>query len=171
MPEPFTRVNNLENFMISKFPVHGTGCLCPYNFLDSQRPAVVFRARIIQPPAVTTISKCFQNTSCLFKKIKVKVRKRPDCTTTFRRAIAPADDITLRCNHSTSHLKWYVGAPQGIEIAPASEFREFRCLNPSPASIIWKISWFPNFRSMEPVACVRITFLIRNVQPWYFVHV
>ena len=29
---------------------------------------------------------------------------------------------------------------QGIEIAPASEFHEFRSLNPSPASIFWKNS-------------------------------
>ena len=82
--------------MISKFPVHGTGCLCTYNFLVSQRPAVILSENKIQTPADTTISKLFQNTSFMVTKTMVKVRKRPDCTTTFRRAIAPVDDITLR---------------------------------------------------------------------------
>ena len=35
-----------------------------------------------------------------------------------------------------------MGAPQGIEIAPANEFHEFGSLNPPLASIFWKISWF-----------------------------
>ena len=82
--------------MIFKFPVHGTGCSDPYNFLDSQRPAVILSGSKIQTPADTTIFKCFQNTSFMVTKINVKLRKRPDCTTTFRRAIAPVDDITLR---------------------------------------------------------------------------
>ena len=30
--------------MISKVPVHGTGCLVKYNFLDSQRPDVIVTA-------------------------------------------------------------------------------------------------------------------------------
>ena len=50
----------------------------------------------IQTPADTTISKLFQNTSFTVTKIMVEVRKRPGCTTTFRGAIAPVDDITLR---------------------------------------------------------------------------
>ena len=82
--------------MIFKFPVHGPGCSDPYNFLDSQRPAVIRRESKIQTPADTTISKLFQNTSFTVTKSMVKVRKRPDCTTTFRRTIAPVDDITLR---------------------------------------------------------------------------
>ena len=82
--------------MISKFPVHGTGCLCTYNFLNSQRQAVILRESKIQTPADTTIPNVFQDTSFIVTKMKVKVRKRMDCTTTFRRAIAPVDDITLR---------------------------------------------------------------------------
>ena len=82
--------------MIFKFPVHGTGCLCTYNVFASQRPAVILLGNEIQTPADTTISKVFQNTSFIVTKMKVEVRKRPDCTTTFRRAIAPVDDITLR---------------------------------------------------------------------------
>ena len=50
----------------------------------------------IQTPADTMISKLFQNTSFMVTKIMVKVRKRMDCTTTFRRTIALVDDITLR---------------------------------------------------------------------------
>ena len=76
----------------------------PYNFFISQRPAVILSGNEIQTPADTTISNLFQNTSCMVTKITVKLRKRPDCTTTFRGAIAPADDITLRWNHSTSHV-------------------------------------------------------------------
>ena len=82
--------------MISKFPVHGPGCLGTYNFFVSQRPAVILSENEIQTPADWAISKLFQNTSFMVTKMKVKVRKRPDCTTTFRRAIAPVDDITLR---------------------------------------------------------------------------
>ena len=68
----------------------------------------------------------------------LKVRKRPLDTTAFRGAIAPVDDITLRCNHSTNHVEWSVGAPQGIEIAPANEFHEIRGLNPSAMSFFRK---------------------------------
>ena len=70
--------------------------MAPYNFLDSQRPAVILSQNEIQTPADTTICKSFQNTSFMVTKTMVKIRKRPDCTTTFRRAIAPVDDITLR---------------------------------------------------------------------------
>ena len=62
----------------------------------------------------------------------------------------------------------YVGAPQGIEIAPASEFHDFRSLNPPPASLFLKISWFPKFGLMTTDAWTRITFLFRNGQPSYF---
>ena len=70
--------------------------MVPYNFFVSQRPAVILWESKIQTPADTTISKVFQDTLFMVTKMKVKVRKRMDCTTTFRRAIAPADDITLR---------------------------------------------------------------------------
>ena len=82
--------------MISKFPVHGTGCLATYNFLDSQRPAVILSGSKIQTPADTTIFKCFQNTSFMVTEMKVKLRKPTDYTTTIRETNAPVDDITLR---------------------------------------------------------------------------
>ena len=78
--------------------------MAPYDFFISQRPAVILSENEIQIPADTTIFKSFQNTSFMVTKFKVEVRKRMDCTTTFRRAIALVDDITLRCNHSTSHV-------------------------------------------------------------------
>ena len=74
----------------------GPVAMVPYNCFVSQRPAVILWESEIQTPADTTISKAFQNTSFMVTKMKVKVRKRTDCTTTFRRAIAPVDDITLR---------------------------------------------------------------------------
>ena len=82
--------------MISKVRAHGAGCSCTYNFFASQRPAVILWENEIQTPADTTISKVFQNTSFMVTKLMVEVRKRPDCTTAVRRAIAPVDAITLR---------------------------------------------------------------------------
>ena len=52
-----------------------------------------------------------------------------------------------------------MGAPQGIEIAPANEFRDFGGLNPSQASIFWKIQDFQKTDLMEPVAMAPYNFL------------
>ena len=82
--------------MIFKFPVHETGCVATYNFLDSQRPTVLLSVNEIHARADQTNCGDFQTSSFTVTKMKIKVRKRPDCTTTFRRAIAPVDDITLR---------------------------------------------------------------------------
>ena len=82
--------------MISKFPVHGTGCSDSYNFLVSQRREVILSETNLQARADRTIFKSFQNTSFMVTKMMVEVLKRMDCTTTFRRAIALLDDITLR---------------------------------------------------------------------------
>ena len=70
--------------------------MAPYNFFASQRPAVILWESKIQTPADTTISNVFQNTSFTVTKTTLKVRKRPDCTTAVRRAIAPVDAITVR---------------------------------------------------------------------------
>ena len=93
-------------------------------------------------------------------KIQIKVRKRMDCTTTVRRTIALVDDITLRCNHATSHVEWNVGTPQGIEIASANEFHEFRSLNPSAASIFSKIWVIPKFSVQGPGGVDSYNFLV-----------
>ena len=118
--------------------VHGLGCLDSYNFFVSQRPTVIRAGDLLEVRADQTIYKTFQNTFYLVTKMHVKIGKRPDHTTAFRRTIAPVDDITLRCNHSTSHVGWNVGAPRSIEIAPANEFHEFKSLNPSAASIFYR---------------------------------
>ena len=46
-------------------------------------------------------------------------------------------------------------------------FYEFRSLNPSTTSTFSKIWSFQNFRFMDQVAWLRITFLFRNARPWY----
>ena len=76
-----------------------------YNFLVSQRLAVILAGNLLEARADQTISKFFTITSFTVTKIQVKVRKHTDRTIAFRRAIAPVDDITLRCNHSTSHVE------------------------------------------------------------------
>ena len=105
MPEPLSSANFLENLLILKFPVHGPNCLATYNFLVSQRLTVILSGNLLEARADQTIVTHFTIKSFTVTKIQVKVRKRMDCTTTFRRAIVPADDIILRCNHSTSHVK------------------------------------------------------------------
>ena len=138
-PEPLTSVNIFKNFVISKFHAHWTGC---YGYVWLSWFATSSRDTFRKWNSNTgghNDFKLFQNTLLMVTKIMVKVRKPPDWTTTFRRTIAPVDDINLRCN-SMSHFKWYVGAPQGVEIAPANEFHECRILKPSPMSIFWKMS-------------------------------
>ena len=70
--------------------------MASHNFLVSQPPAVILSENLIQTLANSTISNVFQFTRLPDAKIKVKLRKRPDCTTTSREANALADDITLR---------------------------------------------------------------------------
>ena len=82
---------------------------------------MILAGNLLEARADQTISKLFTITSFTVTKMQIKVRKHPDRTTAFRRTIAPVNDITLRCNHSTNHVEWNVGAPQGIEIAPANE--------------------------------------------------
>ena len=65
---------------------------------------MILAGNLLEARADQTISKLFTITSFTVTKIKVKVRKRTDRTTAFCRAIAPGDDITLRCNHSTTHV-------------------------------------------------------------------
>ena len=75
-----------------------------YNFLVSQRLAVILAGNLLEARADQTICSTFQNTSFTVTKIKVKVRKHTDRTTAVHRTIALVDDITLRCNHFTSHI-------------------------------------------------------------------
>ena len=91
--------------VIPTFPVHGPGCLDSYSFLVSQRLTVILAGNLLQARADPTISNVFRIHHFMVTKTKVKVRKPMACTTTVRGAIALADDIILRCNHLTSHVK------------------------------------------------------------------
>ena len=91
--------------MIFEIRPHDHGCVCTYNVFVSQRPAVILSENDIQTPADKMILTEFLITSFSMSKIKVKVQKRMNSTTPIRGAIAPAEDIILRCNHSTSHVK------------------------------------------------------------------
>ena len=75
-----------------------------YNFLVSQRLTVILAGNLLEARATSTIETDFLISSFTVTKNQSKIRKRIDYTTAFRGAIAPADDITLRCNHSTNHV-------------------------------------------------------------------
>ena len=114
------------------------------------------------------IRRNFWNTIVSTTKIRSECRKRMDHSSAFRRAIAPADAITLRCNHSTSHVNekraaamhWNSRQRENLSILATKtvhqrqHFRKFR---------IFKISV-----SWTTVAWDRITFSFRNAQSWYF---
>ena len=79
--------------------------MATYNFLVSQRLAVILAGNLLEARATSTIETDYLISSFTVTKIMAKVRKHTDRTTAFRRAIAPVDDITLRCNHSTNHVR------------------------------------------------------------------
>ena len=61
----------------------------------------------------------------------------------------PCPGITLRCNHSTSHVGLSVGAPQGIEIAPARTPERFSAPK-RPRSVTFHENFdFPKIWSMH----------------------
>ena len=66
---------------------------------------MILAGNLIQARATSTIVTHFTITSFTVTENQIKVGKPMDRTTAFRRAIAPADDITLRCNHSTNHVE------------------------------------------------------------------
>ena len=76
---PPPSVTFLENFMIFEIRPHDHGCVCPYNFFVSQRPAVILSENDIQAPADRTILSEFLITPFSISKMKVKDRKRIDC--------------------------------------------------------------------------------------------
>ena len=85
-----------KNHDFFKFDLMEPVAMAPYSFFVSQRPTVIRSGNEIHARADQTNSRDFQNTSFTATKTMVKVRKCMDCTTTFRRTIAPVDDITLR---------------------------------------------------------------------------
>ena len=78
--------------------------MAAYNFLVSQRPAVILAGNLLQARADQTIFKTFQGAPFMVTQIILKIRKRMDRTTAFRLTIGPVDDITLRSNHFTNHV-------------------------------------------------------------------
>ena len=54
-PRPPADVTFSENFMIFEIRPHDDGCVGPYNFFVSQRPAVILSENDIQAPADRTI--------------------------------------------------------------------------------------------------------------------
>ena len=84
-----------EMFMIFEIRPHDHGCVAPYNFFVSQRPAVVLSENDIQTPADRTILSEFLITSCSTSKMNVKVPKRTNSVAPIRGAIAPTEDITV----------------------------------------------------------------------------
>ena len=75
-----------------------------YNFLVSQRLTMILAGDLLEALADQTIVTHFTIKSFTVTKMWVRIRKRTDRTTAVRRAIDPDDAITLRCNHSTSHV-------------------------------------------------------------------
>ena len=104
MTKPLTSVNIFENFEFSRFRCHGPLSLVTYNFLNSQRQAVILSENDVQIPWHKLIYKLFPDSSFWIRKIEREHRKTIDRTTSIRQAIVPADAISLRCNHSTRHL-------------------------------------------------------------------
>ena len=98
----------------------------------------------------------------LFSKSKIRSahHKNNDFTTAFVSTIAPADAISLRCNHSTRHLKCEPRRRETMKFAPAKKIRDFGCPNPSPASIFSKISSFRNFGVMHQPCLATYNFFV-----------
>ena len=67
----------------------------------------------------------FRVSSFGIKKLDREHRKTIDRTTSIRQAIAPADAISLRCNHSTRHLNLEPRRRETMKFAPAKKFGRF----------------------------------------------
>ena len=154
------------------------GCVVTYNFFVSQRPGLILSGNQIQTYWSCMISKLFRFSFFLIKKINSKARKVPHRTGPIREANPPADAITLRCNHSTSHVKWQGGRsraasgprqgtknmPKCSEKASSGKNLDFR--HSAKSQFFYQKTRF--VASCKTIAWQRITFSFRNVQRWYF---
>ena len=84
-----------------------------YNVFVSQRLAVILSENQIQTYCRCMISRLFPNSIFSIAKIRSKGRKFIVCTSSFAWTIAPAGAISLRCKHSTRHLKPAVNRQPG----------------------------------------------------------
>ena len=95
------------------------------------------------------ITKLVRDSLFWIEEIDREHRKIPHRTTSIRQATVPADAISLRCNHSTRHLKYEPRRREAMKFAPAKKIHDFLCPNPSPASIFSKISSFRDSGAMH----------------------
>ena len=84
-----------------------------YNFFVSQRQALILSRNEIQSYSNRIITRNLHEPRSPTEKIKSKGRKFTQRTGPIRGANPPADAITLRCNHSTNHLKTRSRAASG----------------------------------------------------------
>ena len=135
-----------------------------YNFLVSQRLTVILAGTLLQARADQTIWTEFRLTSFPITEIKVKVRKRTDCTGRIRGAIAPADDITLRVQPLYESCEMERGHRKALKL------RQRAILVDSEASAPHQRQYFRNFGHFEisgpctTEAWTRMNFLFRIVR-------
>ena len=120
--------------MIFEFRAHAQRGLDAHNVLDSQRPNVKLAEHLLQKPEATTIWMDFTTAAMQTTKTDPKDRKPTNQRGRNRGAIAPGNAITLRVQPLYEPCEGYVGAPQGIEIASASEFH--KCTSPNPSATL-----------------------------------
>ena len=99
--------------MIFEILPHDDGCVGSYNFFVSQRPALILSGNQIQTYSNRIITRNLHEQFWTTEKIKSKGRKFTHRTSPIRGANPPADAITLRCNHFTSHEKGRSRAASG----------------------------------------------------------
>ena len=76
-----------------------------YNFLDSQRQAVILSENDIQIHVSVLIAKLFWNIDFNIDQIESEHRNAPNQSNGIVWPTDPADAITLRFNHPTSHVR------------------------------------------------------------------
>ena len=140
----FSKNSSFRNFGAMHDPSLGT-----YNLFVSQRLALILSENKLQRYCCWMFSKLFRDSCLSIAKIRPKGGKIIDCTSSFVWAIAPAGAISLRCNHSTKHLKYEPRRREAMKFAPAKKIRDLGRPNPSPASIFSKFSSFRNFGAMH----------------------
>ena len=131
--------------MISKFPVHGTGCSDSYNFLVLQRRDVILSGINLQARADQTILKCVQNTSFMITKIKSKFEnlwiERPP----FVEQLPLYTILLFGCNHSTSHVNDTWARRKALKSRQRANFMNLEARTPHQRQYFGKfmISKFP----------------------------
>ena len=113
MTKPLTNLNIFRNLEFSRFRCHVTVCLVTYNFFVSKRQTAILSGNKIHTYRNGLAYKLFRDSLFWSKKIDREDRKRIDCTRSIRQAIAAADAISLRCNHSTRHVRPAVNRQPG----------------------------------------------------------